>query len=113
MVTVLMVGACVSLAGCSSIDPTDPSHFTDVLIRNDTSNSVEIVQCDVSCAVLHDRATVGPHGGLEVSLSNEGIEVGYLVERPNGERLGCIYMDYDGVEQTPEVFVSHVVKCRY
>lgn len=57
--TVASLLAIVVLAtGCTyrSIDPTDPSHFTDVLVLNDTPANVVLVQCEgTSCDTLNDR----------------------------------------------------------
>ena len=115
MKVALAVGlaAIVALAlGCSSVDPTDPSHFTDVLIHNDTPSAVQLVQCDNSCAMLHDRQTVPAGASAIVNVSNEDIRVGYVVERASGARLGCLYMHFNGVRTRPTVEVSTFGRCR-
>ncbi len=93
------------------MDPTDPSHFTDVLIRNDRPSPVVIVRCDTSCDTLHDRTPVAAGHSTIVNVSNEGI-TGYAVEQPLGRRLGCLYMRFDGVRARPTVNVSAMQRCR-
>jgi hypothetical protein len=100
------------VSGCASVDPTDPSHFTDVIVRNDTARAVVIAQCDTSCDVLHDRTAVPAAGTTTANVSNEGITVGYAVEQPTGRRLGCLYMRFSGVRRTPVVKVSSLQRCR-
>jgi hypothetical protein len=97
-------------SGCS-VDPTDPSHFTDAVIRNDTPSRVVIVQCDTSCDTLHDRSPLPSRGSVTINVSNEAIPVGYVVERPSGRRLGCLYMNFDHVQKTPVVRVSSMRSC--
>jgi hypothetical protein len=106
-----LVGAALLLVGCTSADPTDSSHFTDVHVRNDTPSAVQLIQCDTTCGTLHDRETLPTGGTTIINVSNEGIKIGYLIERPNGEQLGCIYMEFDGVDRTPVVPVSSMTKC--
>src|SRR5450759_1593812 len=111
------IAAIVSLAtavlagGCASVDPTDPSHYTEVEIRNNTPASVVIVQCDTSCDVLHERRTVDSGQATIVSVSHEGITVGYVVEEPSGSRLGCLYMLVSPAAQAPVVDVSSLTRC--
>lgn len=77
---VVLVVAALQLNGCASIDPTDLSHFVDVQIHNDRPSSVQLIQCDTSCETLHERQTVPAGASTTVDVSNEGIEIGYLVE---------------------------------
>jgi hypothetical protein len=100
------------VSGCASVDPTDPSHFTDVIVRNDTPRGVVIVQCDTSCDVLHDRTAIPAQRATTANVSNEGITVGYAVEQPTGRRLGCLYMRFNGVRRPPVVKVSSLERCR-
>lgn len=90
----LAIGAlvCVAVSGCDSVDPTASSHFTNVLVRNNTASAVEFVQCDTTCGTLHDRQTIASGATTIVNVSNEGIKVGYVVARPRGPKLGCVYM---------------------
>jgi hypothetical protein len=106
----MLVVSVLVVSGCS-VDPTDPSHFTDAVVRNDTPSPVVIVQCDTSCDTLHDRSAVPSHGALTINVSNEAITVGYAVERPSGRRLGCLYMNFDHVQKTPVVEVSSMQRC--
>lgn len=105
------VAAAVLLGGCASVDPTDPSHFVDVQVRNDLSSPVQLIQCDTSCDTLHDRQTVAAGDSTTINVSNEGIKVGYLIESLTGNRLGCIYMEYEHVKHPPAVAVSSKVRC--
>jgi hypothetical protein len=109
---VALAGALASVAGCSSVDPTDPSHSTDVLVRNDTASVVQFIQCDTSCGTLHDRETIPARGSTTINISNEGINIGYLVEQPDGTKLGCVYMKYEHVKHPPTVLVSSMTKCK-
>jgi hypothetical protein len=110
--TVCALCVAVLLAGCTSVDQTDPSHFTNVSIRNDTHQPVAVVQCDTSCQVLHERTTIDSGHEATVNVSNEGITVGYAVERPSGLKLGCLYMRFNGVHETPIVNVTSLRRCR-
>jgi hypothetical protein len=106
--TVLVSAA---LSACASVDPTDPSHSTHVLVRNDTASDVQLIQCDTSCGTLHERRTIPAHGSTVVKVSNEGIKVGYVVARLDGRKLGCVYMHYEGVKYEPTVLVSSMTRC--
>ncbi len=108
-VTVALIGAVMS--GCASVDPTDSSHFTYALVRNDTAAAVQFIQCDTSCGTLHERRTMPAGGTTVIHVSNEGIKVGYLVARPDGRKLGCVYMRYDNVKHEPTVLVSSLTRC--
>jgi hypothetical protein len=46
-----------------------------------------------------------------MNVSNEGIEIGYLVEDPADRKLGCIYMEYENVKQPPVIPVSSMTQC--
>jgi hypothetical protein len=108
LAAVMLVGA---VAGCASVDPTDPSHFTNVLVRNDTPSAVQFIQCDTSCGTLHDRQTIPAGASVVINISNEGIKVGYLVARPDDKKLGCVYMKYEHVKHQPTVLVSSMTRC--
>lgn len=101
----------VIVGGCASVDPTDPSHFVDVQVRNDTALTVELIQCDTSCSTLHDRQTLPPGANTRINVSNEGIEVGYAVESLSGKRLGCIYVDNDHVKHPATLTISSMTDC--
>jgi hypothetical protein len=103
------MGAVIS--GCASVDPTDSSHFTNALVRNDTASAVQFIQCDTSCGTLHERRTIPAGGTTVINVSNEGIKVGYLVARPDGRKLGCVYMRYEHVKHEPTVLVSSLTRC--
>jgi hypothetical protein len=107
-----LVAAAALASGCGSVDPTDPSHFTDVSVRNDTAARVVIVQCDTTCGTLHDRTTLAPGRAATVSVSNEDIAVEYAVEQPSGRRLGCLHMRFERVRRPPDVAVSSLRRCR-
>jgi len=106
-----MVISVLFLGGCASIDQTDPSHFVDVQVHNDRPTAVQLIQCDTSCDTLHDRQTMSAGASSTINVSNEGIEIGYLVENPAGRKLGCIYMKYENVKQPPVVPVSSMTQC--
>jgi hypothetical protein len=108
-VAVALMGAVES--GCASVDPTDASHFTNALVRNDTASAVQFIQCDTSCGTLHERRTIPAGGTTVVNVSNEGIKVGYLVARPDDRKLGCVYMRYKHVKHEPTVFLSSLTRC--
>jgi hypothetical protein len=95
----------------ASVDPTDPSHFTNVLVRNDTTSDVQFIQCDTSCGTLHERRTIPADGSTVVNVSNEGIKVGYVVARSDGRKLGCVYMRYERIKHEPTVLVSSMTRC--
>jgi hypothetical protein len=109
--TVALMGAVVS--GCASVDPTDSSHFTNALVRNDTASAVQFIQCDTSCGTLHERRTIPAGGTTVINVSNEGIKVGYLVARSDGQKLGCVYMRYEHVKHEPTVLVSSLTRCEW
>jgi len=109
LATTILVGAVSS--GCASVDPTDPSHFTNVLVRNDTPSAVQFIQCDTSCGTLHEREAITAGGSTIINISNEGIKVGYLVAHPDGKKLGCVYMKYKHVKHQPTVLISSMTRC--
>lgn len=111
-VAVVLTFAALLVGGCASIDPTDPSHFVDVQVHNDKSSPVQLIQCDTSCDTLHDRQTIPAGASTTVNVSNEGIEVGYLVENLANKELGCIYMLHEHVQHPPVVAVSSMTQCR-
>jgi hypothetical protein len=82
-----------------------------VLVRNDTASDVQFIQCDTSCGTLHERRTIPAGGDTVVNVSNEGIKVGYVVARPDGRKLGCVYMKYEHVKYEPTVRVSSMTRC--
>jgi hypothetical protein len=98
-------------SGCSSVDPTASSHFTNVRVRNDTPSAVQFVQCDTSCGTLHDRTTVPAGASTVINISNEGIKVGYLVADPGGKKIGCVYMKYEHVKRQPTILISSMTRC--
>lgn len=111
LATAALVGAVAVSSGCASVDPTDPSHFINVLVRNDTPSPVQFIQCDTSCGTLHEREAITAGGSTIINISNEGIKVGYLVERQDGKKLGCVYMKYEHVKHEPTVLVSSMTRC--
>jgi hypothetical protein len=100
-----------TLSGCASVDPTDPSHFTNMLVRNDRASDVQFIQCGASCRTLHERTTIPAGESTVVNVSNEGMRVGYVVARPDGRQLGCVYMRYERVNHEPTVLVSSLTRC--
>lgn len=98
-------------AGCASVDPTDPSHYTNVLVVNDTSSAVVLVQCDVSCATLHERTALPAGASTVVNVSNQGIKAGYVVESSSGSTLGCLYMRFTHAQTEPAVAISSLRTC--
>jgi hypothetical protein len=106
-----LLAAAVLAVGCASVDPTDPSHFTNVLVHNNTASAVQFIQCDTSCGTLHDREAIPAGGSTTINISNEGIPIGYLVERPSGLKLGCLYMRFDHVRTTSVVKISSLGRC--
>lgn len=104
--------AIMGLSACASVDPTDPSHFVDVQVVNDTASPVELIQCDTSCSTLHDRQRLEAWASTTVNVSNEGIEVGYLIQTLRGKELGCMYMSYDHVKQPAPLAISSMGRCR-
>jgi hypothetical protein len=109
LMTVALMGAVTS--GCASVDPTDSSHFTNALVRHDTASAVQLIQCGTSCGTLHERRMIPAGGTTVINVSNEGIKVGYLVARPGGRKLGCVYMTYQHVQHEPTVLVSSLKAC--
>ena len=107
---VLGLWVALSTAGCS-VDPTDPSNYNSVNVRNDTASQVVLVQCDTSCGVLHDRTTLAAGESTVVSVSNEDITVGYAVQTPGGKTLGCLYFRYNGPLQNLKANISAIVRC--
>jgi hypothetical protein len=112
-VTAAMFLASLTVAtGCASIDPTDLSHFTDVLVRNDTASAVQLIQCGSTCATLHDREQLPAGASTTIRASHEGFTVGYLIEQPSGAKLGCLYMRFSHTTTTAVVNVSSLTTCR-
>jgi hypothetical protein len=99
------------VAGCGSLDPTDPSNFNNVTVKNDTGERVILIQCDTTCKTLHDRTTLEPGNVTVISVSNENISVGYVVAKPSGQRLGCLYFRYSKPQKNLHAMTSEVVRC--
>ena len=108
LAAMMLAGA---VAGCASVDPTDPSHFTNIVIRNDTPSAVQFIECDTSCGTLHERRTIPAGGSTIINDSNEGVKIPYLVASPDGKKLGCLYMKFEHVKHPPTVLTSSMTRC--
>ncbi len=108
LAAMMLAGA---VAGCASVDPTDPSHFTNIVIRNDTPSAVQFIECDTSCGTLHERRTIPVGGSTIINDSNEGVKIPYLVASPDGKKLGCLYMKFEHVKHPPTVLISSMRRC--
>jgi hypothetical protein len=92
----------LGLGGCHwPTDPTDSSRFNEVTLTNDTNRDVILLQCDVTCAETHDVLKLPHSGSLHLSISNENIPTGFVVQDTSGRDIGCLTLVYthqqDGV----------------
>lgn len=100
------------IAGCGSVNPTDPSNFHNVTVKNDAREKVILIQCDTTCRTLHERTTLEPGNVTVLSVSDENISVGYVVAKPSGQRLGCLYFRYTKPQKNLHAVTSEAVPCR-
>jgi hypothetical protein len=90
--TFVLVAALLLIAdagGPGSVDPTDPSNFSEVTVVNDLTAPVRLMQCDTSCATIHDIYELLPDTSKSLSVA-WGFPVGYYVASEIGQSLGCL-----------------------
>lgn len=76
----------------TSVDPTDQA-FT-VTVRNDTSATVVVKQCDSTCETFHETDRISPGADVAVNTSSDGIADWWAVTDTSGSLLGCLPLSY-------------------
>ncbi len=106
LVGLVGVDAWLMHVGCGSIDPTDPSNYSTISIRNDTARSVIVTDCrGTYCfggpsALAHGRskkvnaacAASGPDATSWRLTDTAGTTVGYIAVSTPRKRDGLIYL---------------------
>jgi hypothetical protein len=93
--------------GPGSVDPTDPSNFSEVTIFNDRDVPIRLMQCDTFCSEIHDVYELPPGASTSLSVA-WGFPVGYYVLTNNGLPLGCLRFDFPRRETSVVVLTSMV-----
>jgi hypothetical protein len=106
-VTLACLLLALGLTGCHwPTDPTDSSRFNDVTLTNDTNRDAVLLQCDVTCAETHDVLKVPRSKSLQVSISNENVPTGFVVQDSNGRDIGCLTLLYTHKEDRIRTMLS-------
>jgi len=73
--------------GCGSIDPTDANNYSEVIVRNDTSQPVVLSDCEGSYCQVEPPRTIAPGAELreEAACAASGTDMtSWRVSRANG-----------------------------
>jgi hypothetical protein len=93
--------------GPGSVDPTDPSNFSEATVVNDRGDPVRVMQCDANCATIHDIYELPPGDSMSLNVA-WGFPVGYYVVSENGPSLGCLRFDFPRRETSIVVLISTI-----
>jgi hypothetical protein len=93
------------LVACQSTPDVVP-----VGIRNVTSVSVTLKQCDVRCNEIHRVETLSPGRTATVVIGTDGVANYWMVER-DGKNQGCLKLIEDGYHTGDVVSVTETVTC--
>jgi hypothetical protein len=84
------------VVGCGSVDPTDPSNFSGVTIRNDTAGIVVVDECKGANCVGYLPVRLGPGQTYQdrapCGMSGDGM-TSWEVKTTEGKELGYIAVD--------------------
>ncbi len=73
-------------------DPTE-QEFT-VTLRNDTSRTVVLKQCDVRCDTFHEIDQLTPGRTVEVNVSDQDVTNSWVVASTSDQILGCLALRF-------------------
>ncbi len=91
---------------------TSKQPYVLVPVLNDTSSTVEFIQCETTCAELHERRTLPAGGRNSILGGNENVPFYYLVKDMTGKRLGCVRMQFNHVKEAATVRISSMTACK-
>jgi hypothetical protein len=85
------------VVGCGSVDPTDPSNYTGVTIRNDTADNVLVDKCKgANCGYENLPVLLGPGQTYQdhafCGMSGHGM-TSWEVKTTEGKELGYIAVE--------------------
>ncbi len=73
-------------------DPTEEGFA--VTIRNDTSRTVVLKQCDIRCDVFHEIDRLTPESTVEVNVSDQDVTNSWVVASTSDQTLGCLALRF-------------------
>jgi hypothetical protein len=73
-------------------DPTEQGFAAT--IRNDTSRTVMLKQCDVRCDTFHEVDRLAPGRTVEVNVSDQGVTNSWVVASTSDQTLGCLALRF-------------------
>ena len=77
----------------NGIDPT--THTFAVRLQNDSSATITLKQCDLTCSTFHEELQLGPGGSTIANTSDENVDNYWLVLADSGAHLGCLDLKYN------------------
>ena len=119
--TAVALTASALLAGCGSSSEkpattagsgTSNKPYVLITVMNDTPSTVEFIQCEKTCAELHERRTIPAGGSNSILGQNDNVPFNYLVKDMSGKRLGCVRMQFDHVSEAKPVHISSMTACK-
>lgn len=94
------------------IDPTEQSF--EVRIRNDTSKTIVLKQCDNDCRSFHERVRLTPGAVAKENASDEAdVTNWFLVTDESEHPLGCLGLRFDRKIEGLVIPISHMGRCRH
>lgn len=91
------------------LDPTEQTF--SVTLRNDTSSTVVLKQCDVDCSSFHSVFRLVPGRTAAVNTSSWGADNWWVVADQGGRTLGCLDLLFYRKETGVIVDVSGYGRC--
>lgn len=73
-------------------DPTEQAFA--VTLRNDTSRTVVLKQCDVRCDTFHEIDRLTPGSTVEVNVSDQDVTNSWAVASTSDQALGCLALRF-------------------
>lgn len=109
-VAIAIVGACLLLGACDSIDPTAASF--GISFRNDLGKTADLKLCaDDECGSFHYSNTIEPGELYPENISDRNLLTRWLVSDKSGRTVGCLPLRFDGKYEDVVVLLSQAVVC--
>ncbi|MGI8647895.1 MAG: hypothetical protein ACR2JX_06695 [Mycobacteriales bacterium] len=93
----------------TSIDPTESSFA--ITLHNDTSSTIMLKQCDVTCDSFHERVRLLPGADTRVNTSSDNVANWWMISDADGKKLGCLPLRYGHKIDRLVVNVSEQTAC--
>jgi hypothetical protein len=103
------------IAGCGSVDPTDPANYSTVRITNDTTSGVVVDRCQGTYCYHDLPRPVAPGSSITVDAACDasGSQMtSWRVTRQDGKTLGFIAVDTPRKHDGLVYDVSHATPAR-